>query len=69
VLREAAHVVFAPDLCAVHVDVEDAARAFNQLGRNLKLLLDRIRQTGGRGKVVSLRAILDGDIHCVTTSF
>jgi hypothetical protein len=63
VLGEAAHVVLAPDLRTVHVDVEDSAGAFDELGAYLKLLLDRIRQTGGRGKVVSLRAVLDGDVH------
>jgi hypothetical protein len=47
VVGEAANVVLAPDLLAVHVDVEDAARALDQLGINAELLLDRSRQTGG----------------------
>jgi hypothetical protein len=63
VLGEAADVRFAPDLRSIDVDVEDAARSFDQRRRNRKLLPDRIRQTGGRGKVVSLRAVFDGDFH------
>ena len=64
VFGKAAGVVFAPDLRIVDVDVEDAAGAFDQFGRHLELLLDRIRQTGGRRKVVSLSAVFDGDVHC-----
>jgi hypothetical protein len=45
------------------VYVKHAAGAFNQLGVNLEGFLDRSRQTGGFGVVVSLRAILDRDVH------
>lgn len=63
VLRESADVVLAPDLFAVHMHVEDAAGALDEFGLGPELLLDRFRQTGGTGEVVSLRAILDRDIH------
>ena len=63
VVREAAHVVLTPNLFAVDVNVEHAAGALDQLGINAELLLDRSRQTGGLGKIISLRAIFDGDRH------
>ena len=63
VVGEAADVVLVPDLFAVHVNVKHAAHAFDQLGIHAELLLDRGRQTGGLGKIISLRAVLDGDDH------
>ncbi len=63
VVGEAADVVLVPDLLAVYVNVEHAARTFDQLGIHVELLLDRCRQTGGLGEIVSLRAVFDGDRH------
>lgn len=65
VVGEAAHVMLAPDLLPVDVNVEHAAGAFDQLGIHAELFLNRSRQTGGLGKVVSLRAVFDGDGHSV----
>ena len=62
-LGEAPDVLLVPDLRAVDVYVEDAARPFDQLRLHLELALDRIRQTGGCGEVVSLPTVLDGDFH------
>ena len=67
VLREPADVVLAPDLRAVNVDVEYPAGAFNHLRIDAELILDRLRQTGGRGVIVSLHAVLDADVHgCIS---
>jgi hypothetical protein len=63
VLGEAARVALAPDLRAVDVHVKHAAGALDQLGLNVELLPDRVRQTGGGGKIVSFPAVLDGDVH------
>ncbi len=63
VLREPPNVALVPDLFALDVYVEDSARAFDQLGLDPKLLLDRLRQTGGSREVVSLSAVLDRDVH------
>ena len=62
-LREPANVVFAPNLGAVDVYVEHAAGALDQLRLDAELILDRPRQTGGRGIVVSLHAVFNRDIH------
>jgi hypothetical protein len=62
---KAAAVVLAPDLLAIGHDVEDAAGPFLESGGNPDLLLDRIRQTGGIGVIVSLPAVGDGDVHAV----
>lgn len=67
VLREAPDVMFAPDLRAVDVHVEDSAGAFDHLRIYAELILDRLRQTGGRGVIVSLHAVFDADVHCRTT--
>lgn len=55
--------MLAPDLLAVDMDIENSARAFDQLGIDAELFLDRSRQTGGLGKIISLRAILDRNGH------
>lgn len=62
-LGEAAYVVLAPDLFAVDVHVEDAAAALDEGAVNAVLFLDRIRQTGGCGAVISLHTKLDRDFH------
>jgi hypothetical protein len=46
---------------AVDGDLEDAAPALDQLGARPEPLLDRGRQTGGAGEVVSGDAVLDRD--------
>jgi len=63
VLRKPAYVVLVPNLRAVHVYVEDPAGAFDHLRIDAELILDRLRQTGGRGVIVSLHAVLDADVH------
>lgn len=63
VFGEAARFVFAPNLLTVDMHVEHAARPLDELGRHVELLLDGFRQTGGAREVVSLRAVLDGDVH------
>ncbi len=63
VLREATDVVLAPDQRAVNVHVKDSAGAFDHLRIDAEFILDRLRQTGGRGVIVSLHAILDADVH------
>ena len=62
-LREPADVALAPYLRAVDVYVEDSAGAFDHLRIDPELILDRLRQTGGRGVIVSLHAVFDADVH------
>lgn len=62
-LREPANIVLAPDLRPVHVHVEHAAGAFDHLRIYAELILDRLRQTGGRGVIVSLHAVFDANVH------
>lgn len=63
VLRETAYFLLVPYLRAVDVYVEHAATSLDHLGLYAELALDRLRQTGGRGIVVSLHAVLDTDVH------
>jgi len=63
VLGEPPNLVLAPDLFPIDVDVENAARPLDHLGIHVELLLNRGRQTGGCGVVVSLHAVLDADVH------
>ena len=63
VFGESTDVLLGPDLGAIDVDVEDPARALDELGLDLKRLLQCVRQTGGSGKVVSLAAVFDADFH------
>jgi len=54
---------------AVHFDVEDAARGFDELDlRVRKGAADLGRQTGGPGFVVSNDAVFDGYAHVVNDS-
>jgi hypothetical protein len=55
--------LLVPNLLAIDMYIEHPARTLNQLGIHVELFLDCCRQTGGLGKIVSLRAILDGDGH------
>ncbi len=63
VFGESAGVVLAPDARAVHLHVEDPAPSLDQFRLDAELVLDRFRQTGGLGVVVSLHAIGDADLH------
>jgi len=63
VLREPAGLVLAPDPRPVHVNVKHSASPGDQLRFSGKLFLNRLRQTGGSGQVVSVDAILDANIH------
>ena len=60
---ESVDFVLVPYLGAVDVNVEDAARTFDQNRLDVILRLDCVRQTGGSGQVVSLGAVLDADPH------
>jgi hypothetical protein len=66
VLWEAANVFFAPDLRAVDMHVENTARALDHFSVYAELALNRFRQTGGGGEVVSLHAVFDADFHSGT---
>jgi hypothetical protein len=46
----------------IHDDVEDSAATGNQLRLDAGVPLDRVRQTGGLGEIVSLLAVGDGDV-------
>ena len=63
VFREPAGLVFAEDQLAVDLDVEDPAASGNEFGLDTIFDLDRIRQTGGVGEIVSFVAIGDGNVH------
>jgi hypothetical protein len=53
------------DDLAVDRHLEDAAEPFLELGADTVLVLDGRLQTGGLGKVVSLAAVQDLDVHGV----
>jgi hypothetical protein len=53
------------DELAIGRDIEDAVRAFGELGLDSNRLLDLGRQTDGTGQVVSGNAVSDGDFHGV----
>ena len=63
VFGKAVHFVFGENHLSVHDDIEDPAAAFDEFRLDAGVLLDRIRQTGGLGRVVSLYAILNGNVH------
>lgn len=69
VLGEPAGFLLAVDQLAVDLDIEDAAAAFDQLAGDAELALDRIRQTGGLGLVVSLHAEFNRNAHLVCSLF
>lgn len=66
--REPARLVLGIDQLPIHGDIEDAAAALDQLRLDSRSLLDRVRQTGGVGEVVSLHAVCDRDVHRVLVS-
>jgi hypothetical protein len=61
-LGEAPGLFLGEDQLVAERDVEDAARALDQVGLNAELALDLVRQTGGSRVVVSDRAVLDRDV-------
>src|SRR5713226_9500606 len=71
VLGEAERHLVVVDLLAVDVDGEDPAGAFREVGGDAVLGLDGGLQTGGLGKIVSLAAVRDPDLHPIllSTSF
>jgi hypothetical protein len=64
VLREAPELLLREDQLAVDRDLD--AGAGDQLGTDLRLPLDRIRQTGGARLVVSNHAVFDRYLHRVS---
>lgn len=63
VLRESSGCLLIPDLRSVDVNVEHPAGPLDHRGVDVELVLNRLRQTGGCGIVVSLHAVLDADVH------
>ena len=61
--RESACFFLAVDQLAVDFDVEDSPAALDEFGVDVELGLNRVRQTGGLGRIVSLYAILNGNVH------
>lgn len=62
-LGETVDVVLAENQLAVDDDIKDAAGALDQRGIDVALVLDRSGQTGRSGKVVSLHAVCNRDLH------
>jgi hypothetical protein len=62
-LREAPELVLGKDERAVHLDVEDAAAAADQLGRDAEFTLEIGCQPGSPRLVVSSAAEFDGNAH------
>lgn len=62
-LGKAAHFLLREDLPAVNRDDEIAAPALEQFGIGVKFILQLGGQTGRPGKVVSLHAVFNGDMH------
>ncbi len=61
--RESAGFLLAVDQLAIDFDVEDSPAALDEFGVDVEFGLNRVRQTGGLRRVVSLYAILDGNLH------
>ncbi len=61
-IGEAPHLVLREDQVTVHADFKGSARTLDEAGRNLVSLLNRVRQTGGSGLVVSNNAVFDRDL-------
>jgi len=60
---ESAGFLLAVDQLAVDFDVEDSPAALDEFDGDVEFGLDRVRQTGGLRRVVSLYAILNGNVH------
>jgi hypothetical protein len=63
VFGEPAGLMLTVDQSAIHLYIEDPAAALDQFRLDAVLLLDRSRQTGSLGQVVSFDAVGDGDSH------
>ena len=63
VFGESAGFLLAVDQLAVDFDVEDSPAALDEFDGDVEFGLDRVRQTGGLGRVVSLYAIFNGNVH------
>jgi len=61
--RKASLFFFGEENEVVGGDDEDAAAAADELTVDPEVLLDRGRQTGGPGKVVSNAAVVDSNAH------
>jgi hypothetical protein len=62
-LREAPRLMLAVDQVPVDTDVEDTPATLDELALNVKLILDRGRQTGSLGLIVSLHTVFNRDSH------
>lgn len=62
-LGETVQHLLAEDEITVDPDLEHAPARSDELGFVTVSILDGVRQTGGRGQVVSNLAVLDGDAH------
>jgi len=63
ILGEAADLILGEDVRPIDGDIENAAAAFDEFRLDSRVLFDFVRQTGGRGVVVSLHAVRDGNLH------
>ena len=63
VFRKNSGLVLRVNLLAIGDDIEDASAAFDQLALDTSRCSQRIRQTDGFGRVVSLDAVRDGNVH------
>ena len=63
VFRKNSGVVLRVNLLAFGDDIENASAAFDQLALDTSRCSHCIRQTDGFGRVVSLDAVRDGNVH------
>ena len=62
-VRKLAGFLLAVDQISIGFNVEDSPAALDEFGVDVEFGLNRVRQTGGLRRVVSLYAILDGNLH------
>jgi hypothetical protein len=62
-LREPSHLELREHQLVVHLDIEHAATALDQVGRRIELPSQLGRQPGGPWSVVSAPAVGDGNLH------
>jgi hypothetical protein len=63
IIGETMSLQFREHFCAIDSNLKGPASRFYQFGRNSEFPLQCFRQTGGRGKVVSLHAIFNLYFH------
>ncbi|GEM_PF-2481179 len=63
VLGELAGLMLRVDESAIDLHIENPAAAFDEFGINPGSCFDCVRQTGGFGRVVSLNAVGNADLH------